>query len=129
MLIAAPFRALADQWRDEAHALRTRYADDRAATLFERLAEDLEETLRSTEDHLLTLQQASELSGYSIEHLGRMIREGKIPNAGRKGAPRIRLRDCPRKTTGLTATFPTPQLESAHAEQVVAAIVAQAREA
>ena len=30
-------------------------------------------------------------------HLGRLVREGKIPNAGRLGAPRIACGDLPRK--------------------------------
>ena len=37
-------------------------------------------------------------SGYSADHLGRLVRDGKIPNAGRPGAPRIARSHLPRKT-------------------------------
>ena len=36
-------------------------------------------------------------SEYSADYLGRPVRDGKIPNAGRPGAPRIALKDLPRK--------------------------------
>jgi hypothetical protein len=48
-------------------------------------------------DPLLTLTEAADRSGYSIDHLGRLIRDGTIPNAGRPGAPRIRRGDLPQK--------------------------------
>ena len=41
----------------------------------------------------LSLTQAAERTGYSAEHIGRLLRQGKLPNAGRKNAPRVRLRD------------------------------------
>ncbi len=50
----------------------------------------------------LTLAQAAERTGYSAEHIGRLVRQGKLPNAGRKNAPRVRLRDL---TVGLTPKF------------------------
>jgi hypothetical protein len=37
------------------------------------------------------------VSGYSADHLGELVREGKIPNAGRKNAPLIRRLDLPMK--------------------------------
>ena len=43
------------------------------------------------------LVEAARESGYSADHLGRLVRDGKIPNAGRPGAPRIARRDLPRK--------------------------------
>lgn len=49
---------------------------------------------------LLTLEDASAVSGYTVDHLGRQVREAVIPNAGRKGSPRICARDIPRKPKG-----------------------------
>lgn len=49
-------------------------------------------------ENSVSLSEAARRSGYSSEHLGRLIREGKIFNAGRKGSPRIRLRDIPIRT-------------------------------
>lgn len=65
------------------------------------LLDDILSDARSAfEDHLLealTLKQAAERSGYSANHLGRLIRDGRIPNAGQPNAPRIRRGDLPRK--------------------------------
>jgi hypothetical protein len=41
----------------------------------------------------LSLTKAAERTGYSAEHLGRLVRQGRLPNAGRKNAPKIRLSD------------------------------------
>ena len=41
---------------------------------------------------------AARESGYSADHLGRLVRDGRIPNAGRPGAPRIARSHLPRKT-------------------------------
>ena len=40
---------------------------------------------------------AARVSGYTADHLGALVKRGKIPNAGRTGAPRIRRQDVPRK--------------------------------
>jgi hypothetical protein len=48
------------------------------------------------QDCPLTLAAAAAESGLSVDHLGKLIRDGTIPNAGRKGAPRIRSADVPR---------------------------------
>ena len=58
---------------------------------------DLEAIQKIGQDELLGLRDAAQHSGYSREHLGRLIRDGKIPNAGTRGAPRIRRGDLPRK--------------------------------
>ncbi|MEO6865029.1 MAG: hypothetical protein ABI229_06235 [Gemmatimonadaceae bacterium] len=47
---------------------------------------------------LLRIRDAAEIGGYSVRHLGRLIKRGQIPNAGRPNAPLIRLRDLPLKT-------------------------------
>ncbi len=58
---------------------------------------DLEAVAQVATDELLTVAQAAAESGYSHEHVARMVREGTIPNAGRRRAPRIRRTDLPRK--------------------------------
>jgi|HubBroStandDraft_6_1064221.scaffolds.fasta_scaffold211528_2 hypothetical protein len=56
------------------------------------------DALRTTEGaRILTLREASNLSGYSVEHLGLLIRTGALTNAGSKGRPRIYLHDLPMK--------------------------------
>ena len=41
----------------------------------------------------MSLTEAAERTGYSAEHIGRLVRRGRLPNAGRKNAPRVRLGD------------------------------------
>ena len=79
---------MASFWRTEAKTLRRRGAAGQAE-LLESCAADLDRLADEWESDPLTLQQAADESGYSADHLGRMIREGKIPNAGRTGAPRM----------------------------------------
>lgn len=87
---------LVEEWRRLAGLLREHHAPQ-SAIAYERCAEQLEARLEEHGSEPLTLQEASELSGYSSDHLGRLVREGKIPNAGRHGAPRIRRADVPVK--------------------------------
>ena len=62
-----------------------------------------EESAEAWWNEPLNLQQAAEWSGYSPAHLGRQLTEGKIPNTGRKNAPKVRRGDLPRKgRLGLT---------------------------
>src|SRR5512134_1380793 len=86
---------LVTAWRQQASA----YERDgqSGARLLTRCADELEEAIRSGDDAPLTLSDAARVSGYSTDHLRRELREGHIPNAGRKHAPRIRRGDLPRK--------------------------------
>ena len=115
---------LIDHWLDEANHIRTRYNDEPLARLAEVHAGELETAIREAENQSLTLGQAAELSGYSVDHLGRTLRQGKIPNAGRKGSPRIRVRDLPRKP-GLPQEAPRPQLVGSSKSQVARAVLSQ----
>ena len=87
---------LSAQWRDEAALLRRRGLNQ-AADVAESYAADLEAAVRDDEQVTLTLKDAAEESGYSASHLSRLVREGKIPNAGRANAPRIAMKDLPRR--------------------------------
>lgn len=82
-------------WRDKANAFRPYFPA--SAKLIDDLTAGLEECLRQHELEALTLDQAVEESGYSRDHLSRLIADGKIPNAGKKGAPRMHRCDMPRK--------------------------------
>ncbi len=89
-------QALPAAWRKRAKALR-RYGGETPAVAMERCAAELEDTLVQRDETTFSLVEASRESGYSSDHLGRLVRDGKIPNAGRPGAPRIARRDLPRK--------------------------------
>ena len=59
--------------------------------------EELEEYARRRGEEKLTLDKAAEESGYTADHLSRLVRDGTVPNAGEPGSPRIRRADLPRK--------------------------------
>ena len=83
-------------WRKQAQALR-RYGGETPAVALESCAAELEDTLQERDETTLSLTEAARESGYSADHLGRLVRDGKIPNVGRPGAPRIGRRHLPRK--------------------------------
>lgn len=87
--------ALPDTWRERAADLRRWAAAEGAARALEAAADELEGALRAAADETLTLTQASRESGYSARRLRELIADGTIPQAGRKGAPRIRRGDLP----------------------------------
>lgn len=99
--------ALRERWlsrRDELHRLGA-LVD--GARLCDEMLADLERAAVNDGDQLLSLRAAAIESGYSADHLGRMLRAGTLPNAGRANAPRIRRGDLPRKSNALRLT-PAP---------------------
>ena len=90
----ASLQDLAHRWRDEAAQLRRR-GIDREACLIESLADDHEETLREWHLEALTLEAAADESGFAYSTLQQRLTAGDLPNAGEKGAPRIRRCDLP----------------------------------
>ena len=88
---------LASYWRDRANMFRE-HAEVSIAIAYERCAEELEGVLHDQDATLYTLREAAVISGYTPGHLGRLVRDGKIPNAGRPSAPRIAHRHLPAKS-------------------------------
>ncbi len=84
------------RWRQKARLFRE-HGHEATARAYEACSSELETALHTDADDLLNLQEAARESGYSADHLGRLIREGKIPNAGRRNAPRVRRRDLPKR--------------------------------
>ena len=93
----ASVETLPDTWRIQAKTLR-QYGGETPAVALEACAAQLEAMLRERGKTTLSLTDAARESGYSADHLGRLVRDGRIPNAGRPGAPRIALSHLPRKT-------------------------------
>lgn len=104
--IAEYLRTLATSWRASAAQLR-RYGAEAQAVTLESAADDVLQALASADDAVLTLDAAAYESGYSAEHLGRLVREGRVPNAGRRGRPRIRAADLPPRARVPIAGGPT----------------------
>ena len=67
------------------------------AKLIEALLGEFETELAADATEPLTIAQAANESGYSEEHLRRLVREEQIPSAGRPNSPRIRRADVPIK--------------------------------
>ncbi len=123
MVGRASVETLPATWRRQAKALR-RYGGETPAVVLDRCAADLEDTLRERDETTLSLTQAARESGYSADHLGRLVREGKIPNAGRPGAPRIARRNLPRKTgAGKPRLAAKPSLREVSTGQIVQSVI------
>ena len=96
--------SLVDTWRAKADMLQS-YAPG-VAQAFRDAADELCAILDAEGHELLTLQQAACTTGYHPETLGRLIRKGKIPNAGRRGRPRILRCDLPTRPGHRVAAIP-----------------------
>jgi len=94
-LSPSALESLLSEWRADADRMR-QYGHEATAAVCELHARQVEAAMDAMDAEALTLVEASEASGLSADHLGRLLRTGAIPNAGRKGAPRIRRGDLPR---------------------------------
>ncbi|WP_420449777.1 hypothetical protein [Candidatus Palauibacter sp.] len=119
--------ALPADWRKKAKSLR-RYGGETPATAIERCADDLEATLVERDETTLSLVEAARESGYSRDHLGRLVRNGKIPNAGRPNAPRIARRHLPRKAPAEAPLAAEPRARERSNVQIVQSIIQKGME-
>lgn len=118
-----PVDGLPTTWRKQARTLRE-YGGETPAVAIESCADQLEDALRENDEATLTLTDAARESGYSTDHLGRLVREGKIPNAGRAGAPRIARRHLPRKTRTATSRLASqPRRRDVSTVQIVQSVI------
>jgi hypothetical protein len=93
---------LSEAWRARAGELREFGAAEGPARAFEICASELDAAIRASEEELLPLRRAAELSGYSEAHLARLVRDGRIRDtrpAGSRGRIFIRAGDIPKKPT------------------------------
>jgi hypothetical protein len=70
---------------------------------------------------LLTLKQASRESGYSTDHLARLVTSGTIPNCGRRGKPLIARGNLPIKPGYLPRVTEDSQLSARR--RIVASVI------
>jgi hypothetical protein len=111
---------LADLLKD-ASTLRA-YGAEANAVALERAVAVMQRAMDTEAEALLTIEGAALESGYSTDHLAREVRAGRIPNAGRKGSPRIRRGDLPRKPGALTLAPGSATIASAR-RRIARAIV------
>jgi hypothetical protein len=109
----------AQRMREDADLFERRGLKDLAG-MVRSYADELDAYEEDYSSELLTLDEAAAASGYHKDSLSRMMSEGKLPNAGKHGAPRVRRRDLPRKPRS------TPLLQtSAGGPQMVQAALAE----
>ena len=123
----ASVEGLPADWRGKAKALR-RYGSETAALVLDLCAGDLETTIRDRDETTLSLVEAARESGYSRDHLGRLVRDGKIPNAGRPNAPRIARRHLPRKAPAQAPLAEEPRPRERSNAQIVQSIIQRGME-
>ena len=96
-----------EAWLREAEDYSRKGIAPEAANTLRRCAGEIGAALQVEGQRKLTLSEAAEVSNYSVEHLGRMVRQGDIPNAGRKGKPAVRQSDLPRRPKVVRAAHST----------------------
>ena len=88
------------KWCAQLDRLRQLDAHVRGASLCEEILADFRAVQAAAVEELLSLRQAAQESGYSADHLSRLVREGKLPDrrlAGSRGRILLRRADLPRK--------------------------------
>lgn len=88
--------SLVKRWREDAKRLRE-YGAEGPAQACEKHAQALKDHVRQYQEEALPPNQAAEESGYTADHIRRLIRQGTLPNAGDASEPRVRRRHLPRK--------------------------------
>jgi predicted HTH domain antitoxin len=70
----------------KAAELRDSFGDEARAKTLEWAAGEIERVMQLAEDEVVSLREASRLSGYSVEHLARLVREEKVPTSRANGS-------------------------------------------
>lgn len=86
------------KWRGEADAMRRRNVMVTGALLCDEVLRDIETLFATEKEAVLTLEEAAAESGYSVDHLARLVRTGRIPDTrppGSKGRIHVRAADLP----------------------------------
>jgi hypothetical protein len=117
--------AFLDAWRAEVVELSNRYAQPALVTLTTQHVAELEKALRQDFDEPLTLREAANVLGFTDDYLGRLVRQGKLQNIGRRNAPRVRRGDLPRKSQGLQEFSQAFTVSSARTQIAQAVIIAR----
>src|SRR5437870_923035 len=84
------------RWRQEADLYEKRGLKELAA-IARSFAADLEAWTKKYNEEELTLDQAAKESGFTKDHLFRLIHDGKLKNVGEPRSPRLHRENLPRK--------------------------------
>lgn len=83
------------RWESRASLFAECRAQVDGETVAKQVLADLESMAES--EQAVTLTEAAKQTGYSADHLSRMLKDRKLTNYGRKHAPAVRLSECPKK--------------------------------
>jgi hypothetical protein len=119
---------LLDRWVERRDQLKRYGALVDGARLVDDLITDLEQLLREEDADLLSLSEAAATSGYSADHLSRLIRTGKLENHGRSPRPRVRRGDLPRKPHALRPEPPSPFLTTSRRQIAMSVVNSETEE-
>lgn len=88
-------RELVDRWEAKKAEWARLGAQVAGVALADEVLRDLAELEQA--EPLLSLTEAARRTGYTPDHLGRLIGAGALTNYGQKGRPRVKLSECPAK--------------------------------
>lgn len=108
-----------DRWLARRDEFRRLKASVDGAALCDELLVDLASIVNDPNEKPVSIRQAAKLSGYSEDHIGRLVRDGKLGNVGRKHAPRVLPSALPRRAKlALAATTRAPYDATADARSL-----------
>src|SRR5205085_1614633 len=110
--------ALKSRWTVRRNELRETDAWVSGAKLCDQLLADLERLWTEEDSTELTLMEAARASGYSADHLRRLVRLGRLPASHRGRRLFFRSADLPRKPATVDVQPKRAYDPSAHARQV-----------
>ena len=94
-----------DWWEEEfARACEAIGAQADAAALTRSIVASLRDIRRAFLERRLTLIEAAERTGYTPDHIGRLVRTGRLRNVGRKNAPRVLAGDLQALRSNIAST-------------------------
>lgn len=104
-------------WNARADLLHE-FGDPNSARIWRIAASELASALASFGAETLTLAEAAQVSGYSRDYIRQQIAAKKIPNAGKKHAPRVRRGDLTPKPTAGRGRPPLSAAQQRETKQV-----------
>jgi hypothetical protein len=90
------------RWEARRDELSTLHAQVDGAALVSQFLRDLDALI--VDEPPVSLAAAAKRTGYSADHLSRLIRTGKLTDHGRKHAPRVRISECPKKVLAIRSS-------------------------
>lgn len=125
MSVNPSLNALLARWREIAETLRIEGYTE-GADIIKRRATELEDCLETEGTELLSGVQAEQECGYAADHLRRLVSRGELTNHGKKGAPRYRRSELPRKAQPTALDLRSPECSTnvtVTREQIARAVI------